>query len=396
MQAMRGKRPELPEPDEESAAHSKRVASHIRQLIKDQGGSISFAEFMQQALYAPGLGYYVSGTRKFGGGGDFVTAPEISPLFGQVLAKQAAPVLRQLQNGSVFELGAGSGTLAATMLRKLAALDALPDKYFILEISADLEERQKEYLQSEVPELATRVEWLSELPPEFSGVIVANEVADALPVERFTKIDGQLKQDRVKAGRVRFNWHQEDAPENLQDAVGDIEKDIGCRLPDDYTSEVCLALRPWMTDLVHCLREGIVFVFDYGVSRKEYYAPDRGDGWLRCHFRHYAHNNPLILPGIQDLTAWVDFSALAAAAVDSGARIAGFVSQAHFLVNGGLQEEIADFQSLDVEHQLELSRQIKILTLPGEMGEYVKCIGISRGDITPPSAFELYDRTHML
>jgi SAM-dependent MidA family methyltransferase len=396
MQPKHRKRPELPELDEESAAHSKRVASHIRQLIKEQGGSISFAEFMQQALYAPGLGYYVSGTRKFGSGGDFVTAPEISPLFGHVLAKQTVAILRQLENGSVFELGAGSGTLAATMLKKLSALDALPDKYFILEISADLEERQKNYLESEVPELAARVEWLSEIPPEFSGVIIANEVADALPVERFTKTDGQLKQDRVKAGRIRFNWHQEDAPQNLRDAVGEIEKDIGCRLPDDYTSEVCLALRPWVADLVHCLREGLVLIFDYGVSRKEYYAPDRGDGWLRCHFRHHAHNDPLILPGIQDLTAWVDFSALASAAVDSGARIAGFVSQAHFLVNGGLQEEIADFQSLDVEEQLELSRQIKILTLPGEMGEYVKCIGISQGDITPPSAFDLYDRTHML
>ncbi len=396
MQPKRGTRPELPEPDEESAAHSKRVANHIRQYIKDQGGSISFAEFMQQALYAPGLGYYVSGTQKFGSGGDFVTAPEISPLFGQVLAKQTVAVLQQLENASVFELGAGSGTLAATMLRKLSVLDALPDKYFILEISADLEERQKEYLENEVPEFAARVEWLSEFPPEFSGVIIANEVADALPVERFTKTDGQLKQDRVKAGRVRFNWHQDDAPENLHNAVGDIEKSIGYRLPDDYTSEVCLALRPWVADLVHCLREGLVFVFDYGVSQKEYYAPDRSDGWLRCHFRHYAHNNPLVLPGIQDLTAWVDFSTLAAAAVDSGAGIAGFVSQAHFLVNGGLQEEIADFQSLDVEDQLELSRQIKILTLPAEMGEYVKCIGISQGDITPPSAFHLYDRTHTL
>jgi SAM-dependent MidA family methyltransferase len=396
MQPRRRNLIELPEPDEESAAHSDRVAEYIRQRIKEEGGSISFAEFMQQALYAPGLGYYVSGARKFGSGGDFVTAPEISPLFGQVLARQIATVLQQLDTGSVFELGAGSGVLAATILSKLSALNALPDKYFILEISAELEQRQKEYLESAIPELAARVEWLSEFPAEFSGVIIANEVADALPVERFTKMGGQLKQDRVKAGRIRFNWLQEDAPENLKKAVRDIESGIGCRLPDDYTSEVCLALGPWIADLVRCLRAGLVFVFDYGVTQKEYYAADRHDGWLRCHFQHRAHSNPLILPGIQDLTAWVDFSALANAAIDNGAEIAGFVSQAHFLVNGGLQDELADFQSLDAENQLELSRQIKLLTLPGEMGENFKCIGLSRGDITPPAAFHTYDRTHKL
>ena len=387
---------ELPQPDEASAAHSRRVAEHICQCIEEAGGSISFAEFMQHALYAPGLGYYVSGTTKFGVDGDFVTAPEVSPLFGQVLARQIAAVLEQMDDGQIFELGAGSGVLAATILKKLSMLNSLPERYYVLEVSADLKQRQQEYLSSAVPDLAARVEWLSELPVEFSGVIVANEVADALPVERFTKIGGQLRQIRVVAENGQFHWQQNDVPDLLGDAIDNLEKKIDRPFPDHYQSEICLALRPWTNDLVNCLREGLIFMFDYGVTNREYYAPDRYEGWLRCHFRHHAHNNPLILPGIQDLTAWVDFSALADAAVDSGAAIAGFVSQAHFLINGGLPEELAGFTSLPVEEQLELSRQTKLLTLPGEMGENFKCMGLCCGDITPPVAFHESDRTHML
>jgi SAM-dependent MidA family methyltransferase len=387
---------ELPEPDEESAAHSCRVAEHIGKRINEEGGSISFAEFMQHALYAPGLGYYVSGTTKFGADGDFVTAPEISPLFGQVLARQVAAVLAQLDDGQILELGAGSGVLAATILRKLEVLNALPDRYYILEVSADLTQRQHQHLRTEAPDLAARVEWLSELPDDFSGVIVANEVADALPVERFTKSGGLLKQIRVASENGSFRWQQAAAPDLLAAAVDDIEKEIGGQLPDNYQSEICLALSPWIKNLVKSLQEGFIFLFDYGITRREFYAPDRHEGWLRCHYRHRAHSDPLILPGIQDLTAWLDFSALAAAAVEGGAGIAGFVSQAHFLINGGLQEELADFTSLPVKEQLELSRQTKLLTLPGEMGENFKCIGLSRGDITAPVAFRESDRAHML
>jgi SAM-dependent MidA family methyltransferase len=396
MQPQRHRELELPAADAASAAHSCRVAEYICQRIKEEGGSISFAEFMQHALYAPGLGYYVSGTAKFGAAGDFITAPEISPLFGQVLARQAAAVLQQLDDRQILELGAGSGVLAATMLRKLSLLNALPDRYYILEVSADLKQRQQDFLYREAPDVAARVEWLPEPPAEFSGVILANEVADALPVERFTKSGNLLKQDRVTVINGNFRWHQVDAPGLLVEAVDDIEKSIGWTLPDNYRSEVCLALAPWIGDLVNGLRKGFIFLFDYGVTRREYYAADRCEGWLRCHFRHHAHNNPLILPGIQDLTAWVDFSALADAAAERGASIAGFVSQAHFMINGGLQEELADFTSLALEEQLELSRQTKLLTLPGEMGEHFKCIGISRGDIEPPSALCNSDRAHML
>jgi SAM-dependent MidA family methyltransferase len=338
----------------------------------------------------------VSGTTKFGADGDFVTAPETSPLFGKVLATQIASVLDQMSGGDVFELGAGSGVLAATILRKLAVLNSLPNRYYILEVSADLQRRQEDFLRNEVPELLKMVEWLSELPSDFAGVIVANEVADALPVERFKISDDQILQVGVAAEHGQFCWHETAAPEALSKAVANIAKQSGFEFPNGYSSEVCLALAPWICDLVSCLDNGIIFLFDYGVTRCEYYAPDRHDGWLRCHYRHRAHNNPLIYPGIQDLTSWVDFSAVAEAAVGNGADIAGFVSQAHFLISGGLQDELAEFTSLPLEEQLELSRQTKLLTLPGEMGENFKCIGLSRGDINPPSAFHDACRLHML
>lgn len=365
-------------------------------LIAAQGGSISFAEFMQQALYAPGLGYYVSGTTKFGAGGDFVTAPEISPLFGRVLARQSAEVLEQIDNAQVLELGAGTGALAATLLDKLAELEALPERYCILEVSPDLRQRQEDLLRAQVPAMFDRVVWLPELPVDFSGVVIANEVADALPVERFVRDADGIQQSRVIAENGRFRWDTASAPANLANAVLAVEADIGHRLPDGYQSEICLALAPWVGDLVGALRQGCIFLFDYGVTAREYYAPDRHDGWLRCHFRQHAHNNPLILPGIQDLTSWLDFSALANAAIAAGAELAGFVTQAHFLLNGGLQEELADFETLAIDEQVEMSRQTKLLTLPGEMGEHFKCMGVCRGDIATPAAFHAADRTHML
>jgi len=386
----------LPAPDQESAAHSRRVAEHIASLIAAQGGSLSFAEFMQAALYAPGLGYYVSGTSKFGADGDFVTAPELSPLFGQVLARQCAEVLGQIDNRQILELGAGTGALAATMLDRLALLAALPDRYYILEVSPELRQRQENFLRERIPALLDRVHWLSALPVDFVGVVVANEVADALPVERFVKEGDDFLQSRVSVEDGRFQWHRVKAPAVLATALADLEAGIGQRLPDNYESEICLALAPWIGDIVGSLRTGFMFLFDYGLTGREYYAPDRSDGWLRCHFRHHAHNDPLILPGIQDLTAWVNFSAVADAAVKAGADVAGFVTQAHFLVNGGLQDELAGFESLRLEQQIELSRQTKLLTLPGEMGESFKCMGVCRGDFALPSAFSAADRTHML
>jgi len=386
----------LPQADAESAAHSRRVAEFLHEKIAMAGGLISFAEYMHHALYAPSLGYYSAGATKFGQAGDFITAPEVSPVFGQVLARQCAGVLAAVDSPSILELGAGSGRLAADVLHKLAELDSLPESYLILEVSADLRERQESLLQSELPELADRVTWLGQLPTKHRGTIIANEVMDALPVERFIRRQGGISQLCVATDGSSFVLSERDAPDNLGAAVAAIEEELGQQLPPGFASEVCLAAPQWVGDLARVLREGVAFLFDYGVSRREYYAAERSGGWLRCHFRHHAHNDPLILPGIQDLTSWVDFSAIAEAAVSNGLDVAGFVTQAQFLIGGGLDKELADFSDLPIDAQLKLSGQVKLLTLPGEMGENFKCLGLSRGAVTLPSSFEFADRTASL
>ncbi|MDZ7645087.1 MAG: SAM-dependent methyltransferase [Woeseiaceae bacterium] len=334
----------LPIPDTDSLRHSERVTASLKSLIADAGGSISFGEFMQHALYAPGLGYYAAGTQKFGAAGDFVTAPEVSPLFGRVLARQSAGVLAQLGNADVLEFGAGSGALAEHVLAKLAALEQLPRHYLILDVSADLRERQRERLTATLPALVDRVRWLDALPKDFRGVVIANEVADALPVERFVVGSDGLQQMRVAVDDDRFAWRRASAPGWMKDAVATIERDLGRALPPGFVSELSPGLHGWLADIGASLGEAVVFLFDYGVARHEYYAPDRDGGWLRCHFRHRVHGDPLVYPGIQDLTAWVDFTAAAEAAVAAGLSVAGFVTQAGFPLNGGLAEELAELR----------------------------------------------------
>ncbi len=388
--------PSLPLPDENSRAHSERAVAFIRKQIEASGGRIGFAEFMHHALYAPGLGYYAAGTTKFGEAGDFVTAPEVSPVFGAVVARQCAEVLESLADGAILEIGAGSGKLAADLLETLETIGAIPEAYRILEVSADLRERQQAYLEKRVPHLAGRVEWLSGLPEAHSGVIVANEVLDALPAERFIRRSDDVMRQCVRVAADGFSWDEEPAGESLVQAVAIVEAELGETLPDGFTSEVSLAAANWVTDVATALTVGMVFLFDYGVARREYYAAERSDGWLRCHFRHHAHNDPLILAGIQDITAWVDFTAVAEAATAAGLDVAGYSAQAQFLISGGLDAAIAGFGSLPLERQLELSQQVKTLTLPGEMGENFKCMALRRGDIAVPSAFALADRTHTL
>ena len=386
----------LPIPDKASVEHSERCASYIRERIRDSGGSISFAEFMHYALYAPGLGYYSAGTRKFGAGGDFITAPEISGLFARVLARQCVEVMRLVDDGSILEFGAGTGRLAVDILAALERLGTQPREYRILEVSADLRERQARLLQEALPDLADSVVWIDRMPESHRGVIIANEVLDALPVERFVKKGGQVLQLRVADEDGEFVFVDELAPDMLAVAVESIETLRGSALPDLYASEVSLAAPGFIADLAGTLRHGVAFLFDYGVGRREYYARDRGEGWLRCHFRHRVHSNPLILAGIQDLTAWVDFTAVAESAVANGLDVAGYVSQAQFLINSGLDQELAGMAEMPLESQLEISREVKLLTLPGEMGENVKCIGLTRGDMPPLAAFDSADRTHTL
>jgi len=386
----------LPAADADSLRHSRRVADFVHAGIRAAGGSISFAEFMQHVLYAPGLGYYSAGARKLGAGGDFVTAPEVSPLFGRVLARQLAPLLRENRGRELLELGAGSGTLIVQLLGSLRELDALPAHCRILEVSADLRERQQARIARELPGFDARVSWIDSLPRNFRGVVVANEVADALPVERFVRTAGGVEQLRVASGRDGFVLARAPAPAYLERAVAEIETGLRRRLPAGYVSEVSTGLPGWIGDIAASLEEAFVFLFDYGVARHEYYAPDRDGGWLRCHFRHRAHDDPLCHPGIQDLTAWVDFTAVAHAAASAGMVVAGYVTQSRFLLDGGLLDEMAARESSAAAAQLELSRQVKLLTLPGEMGEHFKCLGLSTGNVMQPDALRAGDRAHVL
>jgi SAM-dependent MidA family methyltransferase len=314
-----------------------------------------------------------------------------------VLARQCAEVMPQIPTPAILEIGAGSGKLAVDLLRALADADSLPPGgYQVLEVSADLRERQERLLREELPGLVDRVTWLDRLPQDFSGIVVANEVLDALPVERFVRREDAVSQVCVVADGESFALVERSAPGALRKAIENVESSIGGQLPVGYASEVCLAAPQWIGDLAESLKHGFVFLFDYGVGRNEYYARERSGGWLRCHFRHHAHDDPLILPGIQDLTSWVDFTAVAEAAVENGLEIAGFVAQAQFLIGGGLDRVLADFAALPTEAQLKLATQIKLLTLPTEMGENFKCLGLYRGDMKTPDGFMLADRTTTL
>jgi len=272
----------------------------------------------------------------------------------------------------------------------------LPQRYFILEVSAELMERQQRRLRKEVPELADRVQWLSEIPANFSGVIIANEVVDALPVERFRKNALDFWQERIAVRNGEFARHYEKVPASLGKELIEIENQLGQPFADGYESELSLGTAAWIADLTSSLDSGFMFLFDYGVTRREYYAADRSRGWLRCHFRHHAHDNALLYPGIQDLTSWVDFTSLADSAMRAGVDVAGFVTQAHFLMSGGLENELTGFTELSIERQVDLSRQVKLLTLPTEMGENFKCLGLSTANIDAPPAFSTSDRRHSL
>ena len=386
----------LPKPDQLSADHSEKVAHHIRSKMRKAGGQIPFAEFMYEALYSKGLGYYNAGLTKFGKDGDFITAPEVSTIFGRVLAKQCIEALAQIENGGILEFGAGSGKLAVDILSSLEEKKSLPCTYNIFEISPDLEERQKNKLKNDVPHLLDRVNWLSEIPSNFEGVVIANEVLDALPVERFIKRKSGISQLFVSLKGDTFVWAEEKASDNLIKAVTFIEDEIGKSFPLGYQSEINFAAQRWIEYLGTFISNGVVFLFDYGVSRREYYAIDRNDGWIRCHYRHYAHNNPLIFPGIQDLTSWIDFSAIAHSANEAGLNVMGYQNQSQFLIGGGLENEILRIAHFPIDEKIKLLNEIKILTLPSEMGENFKFMALGQGNINSLNTFDYADRRHVL
>ena len=384
----------LPPLNADERAHAQRVAEHIRAFMAARGGVIGFDAWMRLALYAPGLGYYSAGATKFGGAGDFVTAPEVSSLFSRCLARQAADVL-QVTGGDILELGAGSGRMAGDILIELEALDALPEKYCILEVSADLAARQRARLADLPAALSRRVQWLDRWPDEgMHGVVLANEVLDAMPVERFV-LRGPPGSQEVRALGVAlagedFQWREMPASPELLQAVHGIIAALPHALPDGYVSEVCVAFQPWMASLAAQLEQGVALLIDYGLPRAQLYHPQRVDGTLRCHFRHRAHDDPFINVGLQDITAWVDFNRVAEAADSANLDVLGFATQAGFLIGAGMESLLSTEMQIagdDVRRQAQLAGEARRLMLPGEMGEIFKVIALGRGYDRPLSGF---------
>lgn len=378
----------LPEPDPAGRAHSQRMLAHIDSEIAKAGGAISFAHFMELALYAPGLGYYRAGARKFGAGGDFVTAPELSPLFSRCLARQCQQLLQAIGGGIIVELGAGTGIMAADILQELQTLGTLPERYAILELSGELRERQRHTLIERIPHLLDRVSWLDQLPESgVHGILLANEVVDALPFERFRITTDGPRRLNVSASTdycidTATNglcWTEGTEDHALTAAIAAIEAKLDWQLPEGYVSEYVPQLHGWIQSLADKLAVGALLFIDYGYSHREYYHPERTDGTLLCHYRHRVHDNPLLLPGLQDITASVNFSAVADAGRAAGLTLAGYTSQSYFLFGCGLMDLLAHVDPEDTVRYLEQVRQVKLLTLPGEMGERFKAIALTRG-----------------
>ena len=395
----------LPPLTPEEQSHSLRLAAHIREALAAAGGWLSFERFMELALYAPGLGYYSAGSVKLGAGGDFVTAPEVSDLFSRCIARQCAAVLMRT-GGGILELGAGTGRMAAALLTELAAQHVLPERYAILEVSADLAQRQRERLARLPQELRERVVWLERLPEQpLHGVMLANEVADALPCRRFRFGAGGLSElgvvlDAASDGpttgsaRVRFRDGTVAADASLARAVDEILTALTEPLPPDYTSEVCLRIAPWIEALSACLSRGLLLLCDYGLPRRHYYHPQRVSGTLRCHFRQRAHDDPYINLGVQDITAWVDFTRVAEAAVGAGLEVSGFATQAAFLLGLGVEGLVTE-AGAGIE-RTRLAGEARRLLVPEEMGEAFKMMALCRDLDIPLAGFALQDLRHLL
>ena len=378
----------MPALSAEEAEHSGKVTELIRGHIRAAGGWLSFERFMELALYAPGLGYYSAGSLKIGPGGDFVTAPEVSDLFSRCVAQQCAEVLAG--GGEILELGAGTGRMAAALLTELSARDALPERYAILEVSADLAERQRERLGRLPEALRARVVWLERLPQRpLRGVILANEVLDALPCRRFVVTADGVQELGVALDREVIVERDGRADESLASACDALIGELPAPLPEGYVSEVCLRAAPWLSGVADCLERGLMLLFDYGLPRSHYYHPQRVTGTLRCHFKQRVHDDPCIHLGVQDITAWVDFTRVAEAALSCGLEVSGFGTQAAFLLGSGIERFVGE--ETDPARHARLAGEARRLLLPGEMGEAFKVMALTRDCDEPLSGFALQD-----
>ena len=378
----------LPVPSPAALAHSERVREHIRAAIAAAGGRLPFSQFMALALYAPGLGYYMAGARKLGAAGDFVTAPELSPLFGQALALQAADVLAAPGCDTILEIGAGSGALAATLLSALDALGEAPAHYLILELSPDLRARSRDLLAARVPHLLERVAWLNQLPPQIAGFVIGNEVLDAMPCELVASDGDDLAECCVRVDDYGgFAWTTRPADAALAEEI----RRLGLRQPA-YRTELQLQARAFVRTLGAALTRGVAMFFDYGFPRAEYYHPQRAAGTLMCHYRHRAHADPLLHVGLQDITTHIDFSAMADAADEAGLALLGYASQAQVLINCGITDVLARTPAEDAARYAPLAAGAQKLLAPSEMGELFKAIAFGRDWPIPLRSFRRGDR----
>jgi len=399
----------LPVPDGIAQAHSLELTQRLKSAMASQ--PLPFSTYMQRCLYEPGLGYYMAGSKKFGSGGDFITAPEVSPVFGACLAMQCSEILT-ITGGGILELGAGSGRLALSVIQALD--DAVWSHYFIVEPSADLSDRQQQLLkESLTAEQFLKLEWLTGLPDSFDGVILANEVMDAFPVERVVKeargfsiesiglsTESDKDFERIDQAATAMD---DDVAAAIDAALTHVETDSGHVWQAGYRSELSMLLAPWINSLSQCLTTGALLLIDYGYPRREYYLPERTDGTLQCFYRPHAHDDVTFWPGLQDITAHVDFTSVVEAGDASGLELLGYTSQASFLMGCGIAEIAQSMSAVwglsmgeDTATRVQQQQAINRLTLPGEMGERFQVMALGRGINKALMGFSLVDLSHRL
>jgi len=387
----------LPPPDADARAHSERVRAHVAREIAAAGGFLPFERYMELALYAPGLGYYAAGATKFGAAGDFVTAPEMTPLYARALARQVAAILAATGAREIVELGAGSGRLAADLLAALAARNALPQRYAILEPSPELRARQRATLVAAAPASASLVQWIDTLPESIDGAVIANEVLDAVPAYLLARSGGVVFERGVTATtsdadrRARFEWAERVAEQRLAALAA-------ARFPEaiDYASEVNPAAEALVHGIGARLERGAALFVDYGFPAREYYHPQRDMGTLMCHYRHLAHADPFAWPGLTDITTHVDFSAIARAGTRAGLRVGGFAPLASFLLGCGILDELAASGKPDSVAYMKAAAPVQKLLSAAEMGELFKVLALTRSHDIEWPGFALGDHRDRL
>ena len=370
--------------------------SEIKQKIKSSGGKISFSKFMHHALYAPLLGYYSGKSKKFGESGDFITAAEETGILGRIIAKQCSVILNEIPDAAIIEYGPGSGALAVSILKQLLQMGLKPRAYYMVDVSEDLIERQKNRISTELPEIYDSVIWKSEIPDGFSGIVIGNEVIDSMPFERFMISNKRILQFFVGTKEEELVYKLEPANIEIKKYVKRIESQIGKSLCEGYISEISFIGRDWINQISLKLNQGMIILLDYGVSRSEYYSDDKNQGWAHCHFKHHKHFEPLIYPGMQDITTWVDFSLISETAKANDMIIDAYLTQAQFIINNGIEDEFLGFESMDIKKQMELTRQIKLLTLPDKMGSNFKCLVMTKNFLKKGMVNKTGDKSYVL